>query len=138
MSWVTPLIGIPHVWGGRDPATGWDCWGLVTWALRHQFGVDAPDACAPRIADDAIIAARASTRRADMAAATHMVLPAWRRAAAGPGRVALFRLGGQPFHVGLMISRQLVLHVSAGNPTRVDSIAVRPWAQRLEGVYAPL
>ena len=36
------LIGIPFVDGGRDPATGLDCWGLVMAAMR-KYGQEVPD-----------------------------------------------------------------------------------------------
>ena len=36
------LIGIPFVDGGRDPATGLDCWGLMMAAFR-VFGLEIPD-----------------------------------------------------------------------------------------------
>lgn len=36
------LIGVPFVDGGRDPATGLDCWGIVMAASR-KYGNDVPD-----------------------------------------------------------------------------------------------
>ena len=34
-------IGVPYVWGGESPGTGFDCSGLTQWAWR-QAGVDLP------------------------------------------------------------------------------------------------
>jgi len=34
-------LGVPYVWGGDSPATGFDCSGLVMWAWE-QAGVDLP------------------------------------------------------------------------------------------------
>ena len=39
---LSGLIGIPFVDGGRDPATGLDCWGLFM-EVQKRFGVDVPD-----------------------------------------------------------------------------------------------
>ena len=36
------LIGVPFMWGGRDPRIGLDCWGLFMEAER-RFGVVVPD-----------------------------------------------------------------------------------------------
>jgi cell wall-associated NlpC family hydrolase len=36
------LVGIPFVDGGRDPATGLDCWGIVMAAMR-KLGKEVPD-----------------------------------------------------------------------------------------------
>lgn len=43
------LIGTPFVWGGRDPSTGLDCWGLaraVVPALPDYEADNLPDAVA--------------------------------------------------------------------------------------------
>jgi cell wall-associated NlpC family hydrolase len=34
-------VGVPYVWGGSSPASGFDCSGLVRWAYR-RLGVDLP------------------------------------------------------------------------------------------------
>lgn len=34
-------IGVPYVWGGESPGSGFDCSGLIQWAWR-QAGVDLP------------------------------------------------------------------------------------------------
>lgn len=31
--------GRPYVWAGKDPRTGFDCSGLMTWCMRKQWGV---------------------------------------------------------------------------------------------------
>ena len=36
------LVGIPFVDGGRDPATGLDCWGIVMSAML-KLGKEVPD-----------------------------------------------------------------------------------------------
>lgn len=36
------LIGVPFMWGGRDPAVGLDCWGLFM-EVQRRFGFAVPD-----------------------------------------------------------------------------------------------
>jgi cell wall-associated NlpC family hydrolase len=40
---VWELLGIPFVWGGRDPATGLDCYGLVKEWYRRVKGIELED-----------------------------------------------------------------------------------------------
>jgi cell wall-associated NlpC family hydrolase len=34
-------VGVPYVWGGASPASGFDCSGLVYWAYR-RLGIELP------------------------------------------------------------------------------------------------
>lgn len=38
---VMRYLGVPYKWGGATP-DGWDCSGLVTWVLHHDFGIALP------------------------------------------------------------------------------------------------
>lgn len=35
-------IGVPYVWGGEDPKTGFDCSGYVQWVLKESVGLYIP------------------------------------------------------------------------------------------------
>lgn len=37
---VLELVGTPYIWGGKYPASGLDCSGLVTYALHKSGGPD--------------------------------------------------------------------------------------------------
>ena len=43
-------IGKPYIWGAQDPQVGFDCSGLIVYALR-QSGFDIPDMTAQGLAD---------------------------------------------------------------------------------------
>jgi cell wall-associated NlpC family hydrolase len=38
---LTSNLGVPYKWGGENPLTGFDCSGLVQWALK-SVGLDPP------------------------------------------------------------------------------------------------
>ena len=40
---VWQLLGIPFVWGGRDPTTGLDCYGLVKEWYKRVHGIELED-----------------------------------------------------------------------------------------------
>ena len=40
--WANEYVGTPFVEHGRDPAIGWDCWGLVCFVYREHLGVELP------------------------------------------------------------------------------------------------
>lgn len=46
VSFVKACIGKPYIWGGIDPAVGFDCNGVVNWALK-QSGWDIPNRLCP-------------------------------------------------------------------------------------------
>jgi cell wall-associated NlpC family hydrolase len=93
MNWAH-LIGTPFVWGGRDPAHGLDCWGLVL-----QLVPGLPDYSA-----------------ADQAGAQHMMTTLraeYRRVESPqPGDVLILGIGKRPHHAGVLVEPNLVVHAS--------------------------
>lgn len=49
VGYASRVIGVPYVWGGQDPAVGFDCSGLVWWAYR-QAGFSVPRTTTGQIA----------------------------------------------------------------------------------------
>ncbi len=41
--WASQYVGTPFVEHGRDPAKGWDCWGLLCFVYREHLGIELPD-----------------------------------------------------------------------------------------------
>ena len=107
------LLDTPYSWGGRGPATGFDCSGLVSHVYREAAGLPV----------------RGSS--ADLGQKTRPV----DRSRIQPGDLLFFNtLGARHSHVGIYVGDGRFVHAS--NPrtgVRVDHLSNRYYAQRFEG-----
>lgn len=127
--WVAQYIGIPFVERGRDPATGLDCWGLAKIVLERHFGVhELPD-----------FADRYIRTREPMVAeifSEQMQATAWHRVERpAAGDVAVLRILGKPRHVGVMITRNLMLSTERRTGSLIEHLDDPRWTGKLEGYY---
>ena len=112
------LLDTPYAWGGRGPATGLDCSGLVAHVLREGSGL--------RVQGSAADLGRMSRPidRADLL----------------PGDLVFFNtLGARHSHVGVYVGDGRFVHAS--NPrtgVRIDALSNRYYAQRFEVAHALL
>ena len=112
------LLDTPYAWGGRGPATGFDCSGLVAHVLREGGGL--------RVEGSAADLGRRSRpiERADLL----------------PGDLVFFNtLGARHSHVGVYVGDGRFVHAS--NPrtgVRVDALSSPYYAQRFEGAHSLL
>jgi cell wall-associated NlpC family hydrolase len=112
------LLDTPYAWGGRGPATGFDCSGLVAHVLREGGGL--------RVKGSAADLGRLSRPidRTDLL----------------PGDLVFFNtLGARHSHVGVYIGDGRFVHAS--NPrtgVRVDALNSPYYAQRFEGAHSLL
>jgi cell wall-associated NlpC family hydrolase len=123
------FIGIPFAEGGRDPAHGLDCWGLVAAASRGLYGIDLPSyaGCYATPLDYDELRRLIDGEKS-----------AWQPVAIGQeraGDVALLRVRGRPVHVGLVTAKGWMLHVEAGCETVQERYDGPQWKRRLIGVY---
>ena len=112
------LLDTPYAWGGRGPATGFDCSGLVAHVLREGGGL--------RVQGSAADLGRKS-RPPDT---TNVQ----------PGDLVFFNtLGARHSHVGVYVGDGRFVHAS--NPrtgVRIDAMSNRYYAQRFEGAHSLL
>ncbi|MDP4924206.1 MAG: C40 family peptidase [Limnohabitans sp.] len=112
------LLDTPYAWGGRGPATGFDCSGLVVHVMREGGGL--------RVQGSAADLGRMSRPigRADLL----------------PGDLVFFNtLGTRHSHVGVYVGDGRFVHAS--NPrtgVRIDALSNRYYAQRFEGAHTLL
>ena len=112
------LLDSPYAWGGRGPATGFDCSGLVAHVYREGGGI--------RVQGSAAYLGRQS-QPID-------------RDALLPGDLVFFNtLGKRHSHVGVYVGDGRFVHAS--NPrtgVRIDLLSNRYYAQRFEGAHSLL
>jgi len=107
------LLDTPYRWGGRGPATGFDCSGLVSHVFREGAGLLVQGSAAQL------------GQRARPVQATQLL----------PGDLLFFNtLGERHSHVGVYVGDGRFVHAS--NPrsgVRIDRLSNRYYAQRFEG-----
>jgi len=127
-AWVAGYIGLPWREHGRD-RSGCDCWGLLRLVLAERFGIAVP-AYDGRYADTA--------DRAEIAMLMRGGMGPWRQvdeAGVRQGDGALFRVAGQPCHVGVVVAAGWMLHVQKGVDSGLERHDGTRWARRLAGFY---
>jgi cell wall-associated NlpC family hydrolase len=105
-------LGVPYLWGGTSPKTGFDCSGLMQWAYR-KGGVDLP-----RVAEDQ---ARVGTP-VDM---SHL----------REGDLVFFQDStGYIHHVGMYVGNHRFLHAPhTGDVVRYSDLRETYWTQQFAG-----
>jgi cell wall-associated NlpC family hydrolase len=107
------LLDTPYRWGGRGPATGFDCSGLVSHVFREAIGLRVQGTSAEL------------GRKARPIPAGQLL----------PGDLVFFNtLGARHSHVGVYVGDGRFVHAS--NPrtgVRIDPLSNRYYAQRFEG-----
>lgn len=112
------LLDTPYKWGGRGPATGFDCSGLVAHIYREGGGI-------------AVKGTSAELGRQSKPIDRSALLP---------GDLVFFNtLGARHSHVGVYVGGGRFVHAS--NPrtgVRLDHLSNRYYAQRFEGAHSLL
>lgn len=103
--------------GGREPSTGFDCSGFVSYVFRHSLGKDLPSDSASQFL------AGAKVDRADMQT----------------GDLVFFRTRGKRIsHVGIYLGDGRFIHSpSTGKRVSISSLDEAYWAHRFAGAKRP-
>lgn len=107
------LLDTRYSWGGRGPATGFDCSGLVSHVYREAAGMSVRGSAA------------------DMGKQARPI----ERSALQPGDLVFFNtLGARHSHVGVYVGNGRFVHASNERTgVRIDPLSQRYYAQRYEG-----
>jgi hypothetical protein len=110
------FLGVPYVWGGTDPATGFDCSGFVRQVLGLS-GIPAPRVSAQQATIGTPVASLAEAR---------------------PGDLLAF---GQPVdHIGIYLGNGQMIHAPhSGDVVSIDPVGNRPLSaiRRVTGTGGP-
>jgi len=125
-NWAADYIGIPFVEHGRGHA-GCDCWGLVRLVLAEQFDihVNGFEQSYKTVRDKDTIA---EICRREALAWQSVKNPQ-------PGDVVLLRIQSVPYHVGIVIGKNSMLHVERNKNTVREKFNSSIWKNRIAGFY---
>jgi len=99
-------LGLPYVWGGSKPSTGFDCSGFVCWVLNHSGAANVGRTNARGLYKKSTVVSRENARSGDLIFFTGA------RAA---------EIGHPVTHVGINVGNGMMLHC-AGNGVEYKSI----------------
>jgi cell wall-associated NlpC family hydrolase len=123
----TRFIGIPYVDKGTDPKTGIDCWQLVKYFYSEVLGKDIPDYMAFY---------QSSMDKQEVLAAMSVGFSEWKRVDEPEfGDVLVFRITDSPWHTGVYLYDDLMLHTIQGHNSAIERYTSIRWRHRLYGIY---
>jgi cell wall-associated NlpC family hydrolase len=129
-TWATSYIGVPFKANGRT-LRGLDCYGVLVHVYREVFGITLNS----YVADY-----ETEAERAELASvlAGRLVHGPWSEVPRDTLRIGdglLFRIAGEPCHVGLYLGDSRFLHVQPGIDTCSERLDGALWARRLVAAY---
>lgn len=126
--WTNDYIRIPFMERGRSRA-GADCWGLSCIIFAEKLGIELPTLTGysdtkDKIKISEIIKSESNT---------------WEQFKSGEEKsfdIAVFRMLGQPMHVGVVVEPGVMIHCERGCGVYVTNYyKENQWDKRLEGFY---
>lgn len=128
MVWTDEYIRIPFKERGRS-RDGADCWGLALLIFHDKLGIDLPPLIGYADTKDRV-------RITDIIKTESLT---WDFIAPGDEKafdIAVFKMLGQPMHVGVVIEPGLMLHCERGKGTYLTYYnKENQWDRRLEGFF---
>lgn len=127
-AWSNKWVGTPYAALGRDQ-TGADCWGLACIVYREELNISLPEYLDyTSVEEHAEIASLIGAGKA-----SSVWIP--NAGVALAFDMAVFRRGRLDSHVGIVVSRGLMLHMEGEDCAKVTNYTTGPWRNRLTGVY---
>lgn len=127
-SWCNAFRGIPYVDRGRDRA-GMDCYGLVLLIHREHFGRELPDyGYASSLDQEAVKGTIAEYLPRDFEKVDHPE----------PGDLVMLNILGRPWHCGVYVAPNLMLHAIDRMVSGIDRLDSVRWRRRVIGYFRPV
>lgn len=123
---LAPFVGLPFEDKGRGPA--YDCWGLARHYLAHAIGVLLPDY-------GNLYATHEDRSQVTDGIKTGLV-EGWRHSDKPVVNcLVIFKIAGQPWHIGVVVGRDRFLHIPPGETSCTERLSDPRWKNRIEGFY---
>jgi len=125
---LSEYIGIPYGDHGRNQKA-LDCWGLLWLIYKEQFNIGLPSYT------DRYASAE------DQETVSHLIhneIGPWTQVDANQvqfGDAVLLRIKGEPWHIGVVISQGLMIHVMKGIDVCLERYDRSMWQHRVMGIY---
>lgn len=130
MEWVKDYVGIEFENKGRGEKC--DCWGLVRRIYHEKFGIALPSFAEYDSANDLReIAAIIKDKEKAEGKTWHTIDEGQEKF----GDVAIFKIAGQPVHIGFVLVDKKMLHVEMGIDSCVESYTSLRWQRRIHRFY---
>lgn len=127
-AWCGKYIGLPYEDKGRGPR-GFDCWGLVRHILSEQFGITT-------LPDYVDSYTSASDRNSVTSAVSTGLAQGWTKVAEPvPGAIVILLVAGRPWHCGLVVNKDWMVHTLKGIDVCIERFDSMAWRNRIEGFY---
>lgn len=126
--WSNKYVEIPFAEHGRS-LEGCDCWGLACVIYKQELGINLPELLDYKNTKD-------SQTIAELYKEEHQ---RWTEISEGgekPFDILIFNVMGLPTHVGIVITKGLMIHCEYGIGTHVTEYKRElAWKKRLVGIY---
>jgi len=121
-------IGIPFKKNGFD-RSGCDCWRLVIMVYRDELGIDLPGFDGIYV-DETLASLKKVTRH------IRETKEQWKKVTKPKTfDVILLRTGSMVYHVGVVVGKRTMLHVTEGIDSTIEEFTGIQWKDKIEGFY---
>ena len=126
--WCAKYVGLPYCDKGRS-REGFDCWGLVRHVLADEFGIHG-------LPDYVNEYSSASDRESVTKIVCSGKADGWKQVAVpNPGSVVILQIAGHPWHCGVVVNAEWMLHTLKGVDVCLERLDSPVWRNRIEGFY---
>lgn len=135
---LVEYLGIPHVKGGRDIQSGLDCWGLVVYFYKNEFGINLPTYDYINTKNNSI---EDSSKELCITNSylnfNRVVFSKETRDFNNVkyGDIALFNIAGNPIHTGVILNKDGTMLHSHNSGSVIERITNPQWINRLRSIH---
>lgn len=124
--WSNKYLDIPYLLNGRTDS-GADCWGLVRLIYKNEFNIDLPSFQEQYTN---------TSSNSELAEVSAVIKEGWQEVdIPHEGTVTLFRVLGEPIHVGVALDSQTFIHTRKKAGVAIEKFSNPKWKSRVLGHF---